>query len=126
MFTGYGPGASSQYGQVPQGPVPSYAGPGPGPGYPQSYPQQAVGPRMPSQPAGPSSSYSMYGSGGGGLQQPHAVPTAATDQHGRMQMQYPSAMQHTVPAAEQYPGIPMHQNAAAMSGWQGLLIFLNR
>jgi len=68
----------------------------------------------------------MYGSGSGGLQQPHAVPTAAADQHGRMQMQYPSAMQHTVPAAEQYPGIPMHQNAAAMSGWQGLLIFLNR
>lgn len=98
MLTGYGPAASSQYGQVPQGPVP-YAGPGPGPGVNTpnqvgySYAQQVVGPRM----AGQQSAYSMYSG------QPHVSDN-------RM---YP--MQHT---AEQYPGA-MHQNATSMSGWQG-------
>ena len=94
---GYGPGATSQYGQVPQGPVP-YAGPGPGPGGPSqlgysSYGQQVAGPRM----AGQQSTYSMYSG------QPHVGDS-------RM---YP--MQH---AAEQYSSA-MHQNAASMSGWQG-------
>lgn len=98
-LSGYGPGATSQYGQVPQGPVP-YAGPGPGPGSSgpsqlgySSYAQQVVGPRM----AGQQSTYSMYSG------QPHVADS-------RM---YP--MQH---ATEQYPSA-MHQNAASMSGWQG-------
>ena len=99
LYLGYGPGATSQYGQVPQGPVP-YAGPGPGPGATgpnqlgySSYNQQVVGPRM----AGQQSTYSMYSG------QPHVADS-------RM---YP--MQH---GAEQYSGA-MHQNAASMSGWQG-------
>lgn len=97
--TGYGQAASSQYGQLGQGPIP-YAGPGPGPGgapgY-SAYGQQVVGPRMPNQ----STAYSMYGS------QPHGG--------------YP--MQHT--AAEQYPGAAAVAAAAAthqptaMAGWQG-------
>lgn len=99
IFLGYGPGASLQYGQVPQGSVP-YPGAGTSSGSGSNqlgysgYGQQApLGPRMNSQ----GSAYSMYS----------APPMGDS----RM---YP--IQH---ATEQYPS-GMHQNATpAMTGWPG-------